>query len=49
METEKIEGTVVNGVKAPTLAELTSRPCTLEELQAALVQLILIVNHNADL
>jgi hypothetical protein len=35
-------------VNAPTLEELKSRPCSLEELQAALVQLIELHNgmHN---
>lgn len=37
---KEINGTVVNGVTAPRLAELKERPCTLPELQAALVQLI---------
>lgn len=35
---------VVLGATAPTLAELKSRPCTLEELQAAIVHLI--ERHN---
>ena len=35
------------GVKAPRLTELTSRACSVEELQAVIVQLIHIVNANA--
>lgn len=46
-DTKEITGTVVRGVKAPSLTELKSRPCSLEELQAALVQLIEVVNVNA--
>ena len=42
-----VKGTEVLGVVAPRIAELTSRPCTIEELQAALVQLIGVVNENA--
>lgn len=47
MSIKQINGTVVNGVSCPTLAELKSHPCTLEELQAAIVQLAEIVNYNA--
>lgn len=36
-------------VKAPTLAELKSRPCTLEELQAALVYLIDLYNEQGKI
>jgi hypothetical protein len=42
-----VEGTEVLGVIAPKLSELKSRPCSLEELQAVMVQLIEIVNANA--
>ena len=41
-----IHGTVVNGVAAPRLTELKERKCSIEELQAALVQLIEITNLN---
>jgi hypothetical protein len=44
----EIKGTLVNGVRAPSLKELQTRQCTNEELQAALVQLITIVNLNHD-
>ena len=43
----EIKDTVVSGVKSPTLTQLKSEPCSIEELQAALVQLIEIVNRNA--
>ena len=36
------------GVEAPTLADLSSRPCSLEEIQAALVKLIGIVNDQNE-
>ncbi len=35
-------------MKAPTLAELKSRPCTTEELQAALIQQIELYNHSMN-
>ena len=44
---KEIKGTVVNGVTCPTLEELQTRECSLQELQAALVQLIDVVNRNA--
>ncbi len=40
--------TEVLGVKAPKLSDMMKRPCTLEELQAAFVQLAEIVNNNAE-
>lgn len=43
---EEVFGTEVLGVKASRLTELKERVCTLEELQAALVQLIEITNAN---
>lgn len=43
---KEVFGTEVLGVKAPRLTELKERACTLEELQAALVQLIEITNAN---
>jgi hypothetical protein len=36
-------------VKAPELNELKSRPCTLEEIQAALVKLIELYNEQGKL
>ena len=41
-----VEGTVVLGVTSPTLERLKTGKCTKAELQAALVQLIEIVNMN---
>jgi hypothetical protein len=38
--------TTAGPVIAPKLAELKSRPCSLEELQAALVQLIELYNEQ---
>lgn len=35
--------------KAPTLEELKTKPCTLEELQAALVNLIELYNKQGKL
>ena len=35
-------------IAAPKLAELKSRPCTLEELQAALVNLIELYNKQGE-
>ena len=46
-KTREITGTMVRGVEAPTLHELKSRACSIEELQAAIVQLIEVVNTNA--
>lgn len=43
---EEVRGTVVNGSTAPSLERLMSSKCTKAELQAALVQLIHIVNMN---
>lgn len=42
----EVHGTETLGVIAPRLAELKSRPCSLEELQAALVQIIEIFNDS---
>ena len=42
----EVTGTVVNGVTSPSLEYLMSNKCTKAELQAALVQLIQIVNLN---
>ena len=42
-----VKNTEVLGVVCPTLEELKSRPCSLEELQAAIVQLAEINNLNA--
>ena len=39
----------VLGVMAPSLTELKSRPCTLEELQSALVNLIDAYNKQGRL
>jgi hypothetical protein len=36
-------------MKTPKLSELKSRPCTLEELQAALVELIELYNAQCKL
>lgn len=47
MGTIDVRGTVVNGVESPSLSDLKTRKCSKEELQAALVQLIEIVNNNA--
>lgn len=44
----EIHGTVTLGVKAPRLAELKNRECSLPELQAALVQLIDIFNASEE-
>lgn len=41
-----VEGTVVLGIPAPTLERLKTNKCTKAELQAAVVQLIDIVNNN---
>lgn len=38
--------TTATPVVAPKLSELKSRPCSLEELQAALVQLIELYNEQ---
>lgn len=43
-----VSGTETRGVRAPTLTELKSRSCTKDELQSALVQLIELVNYNAQ-
>lgn len=40
--------TTAEPVVAPKLAELKSRPCSLEELQAALVQLIELYNEQGE-
>lgn len=37
---------VVNGVLAPSLNDLKTRPCTLEELQASIVHLINLHNEQ---
>jgi hypothetical protein len=37
---------MIEEIIAPTLKELKSRPCSLEELQAALVQLIDMYNDS---
>ncbi len=44
---KEISKTVVNEVVCLTLEELSTRKCSLEELQSALVQLINVVNLNA--
>lgn len=43
---EEVRGTVICGTTAPSLEHLMSNKCTKAELQAALVQLIQIVNMN---
>jgi hypothetical protein len=43
---EEVRDMETNGVKAPNLERLMSSKCTKAELQAALVQLIHIVNMN---
>lgn len=48
MNTLPIKGTEVLGVEAPGLTTLKTRPCSLEELQAAIVQTIEILNANAE-
>jgi len=40
--------TMMSKVQPPTLYELQSRPCNLEELQAALVQLIVLHNEQGQ-
>ena len=42
----EVRDTIVNGTKSPSLEHLMSKSCTKAELQAALVQLIQIVNMN---
>lgn len=42
----EIKGTVANGEVAPTLEQLKTGNCTKKQLQAAVVQLIEIVNMN---
>ena len=42
----EVRDTIVNGTKSPSLEYLMSKSCTKAELQAALVQLIQIVNMN---
>lgn len=42
----EVPSSAPTSVKAPTLSDLKSKPCTLEELQASLVQLIEL--HNAE-
>ena len=42
----EVKGTLVNGEKAPTLEQLRNGACTKKQLQAAIVQLIDIVNLN---
>lgn len=42
----EVRDTVVNGTKSPSLEKLMTANCTKAELQAALVQLIQIVNNN---
>lgn len=44
----EIKGTEVNGETAPTLEQLKNGNCTKKQLQAALVQLITIVNLNEE-
>ena len=48
MKATPIYNTEVLSVKAPRLSDMKNRACTLEELQAALVQLAEIVNTNAE-
>lgn len=43
---EEVRGTVVCGTAAPSLEHLMSNKCAKAELQAALVQLVHIVNMN---
>ena len=42
----EVKGTMVQGVESPSLDFLKSEKCTKAQLQAALVQLIEIVNMN---
>ncbi len=44
----KGERTMLRDTRVPTLEELLSRPCTVEELQAALVNLIELYNKQGQ-
>lgn len=44
LRTAKGERNSLLGVRVPTLKEMQTRPCTVEELQAALVNLIELYN-----